>query len=218
MPIRYDSSYFRAALALAFLLALAACTPAGQFDPTEIFHNDMFDTKSKLKGQRIPLFPNGVPGTTTGVPADLVKGYKPPPDQADANPDSIGAPPPDEAAKPEEQPKPKPKPKVAVARPRTPVPKPPSSNPTRIDIGAKGTPAQQPSQATWPNSPPPAAPSQQAGQFTWPAPPPVSPGSQAVQPAPPPQSPAPASQSGAPQSGPSFDAMWPKPPASDTSQ
>ena len=52
-----------------------------------MFNSDMFDTKKKLKGQREPVFPSGVPGTTTGVPADLVKGYQPPPDQADADAD-----------------------------------------------------------------------------------------------------------------------------------
>ena len=61
--------------------------------------------------------------------------------------------------------------KSRSARPRTrsaQVEKPPSSAPTRIDIGAKGAPPQQPSDAAWPNSPPAA---QQGGQFAWPAPP-----------------------------------------------
>lgn len=193
MPIRYNSPLFRAASGLAFLLVLAACTPGGQFDPTELFNSDVFDSKTKLKGQREPVFPNGVPGTTTGVPADLVKGYQPPPDQTSA--DAGGAPPPAAASKPEA--KPKPKPKVAVARlPKrnAAIEKPPSSAPARIDIGATGAPAQQPSQATWPNSPPPAA-SEQGGQVAWPAPPPTA-GQQAAQP----------SQS-----------VWPNPPATGTS-
>jgi len=197
MPIRYNSSVFRVACALAFILVLAACTPGGQFDPTEIFNSDMFDSKSKLKGQREPLFPNGVPGTTTGVPADLVKGYQPPPDQTNADADAQGAPAPAAVAKPAEQPKPKPK--VAVGRPHTRsarVEKPPSSTPTRIDIGAKGAPPQQPSQAAWPNPPPATAPSQQSGQFAWPAPPQTTPTQQA----------APPSQS-----------IWPNPPATGTS-
>ena len=63
------------------MLVLAGCTTGGQFDPTELFNNDAFDSKKKLKGDRELVFPNGVPGTTTGVPADLVKGYQPPPDQ-----------------------------------------------------------------------------------------------------------------------------------------
>jgi hypothetical protein len=223
MAFRDHSSLFRAALALAFLLVLAACTPGGQFDPTEMFNSDMFDSKTKLKGQREPLFPSGVPGTTTGVPADLVKGYQPPPDQASADPDSINAPAPNQAAQPQVKPKPKPTPKVAVGHPQTrsaKIEKPPSSSPTRIDIGAKGAPPQQPSGAPWPNSPPAA---QQGGQFVWPSPAQNAPAQQAAQPsqsvwpAPPstaPAQPAPAS-SAAPssQSGQSFDSMWPKPTA-----
>ena len=159
MAIRCHSSLFRAASALALLLVLAGCTPGGQFDPTEIFNSDMFDSKTKLKGQREPLFPNGVPGTTTGVPADLVKGYQPPPDQTDADAYAQGAPAPAAATPATPVEKPKPKPKVAVGRPQTrsaKTEKPPSSSPTRIDIGAKGAPPQQPSDAVWPNSPPAA--------------------------------------------------------------
>ena len=225
MAFRYHSSLFRAALALAFLLVLAACTPGGQFDPTEVFNSDMFDSKTKLKGQREPLFPNGVPGTTTGVPADLVKGYQPPPDQTDADASAQGAPAPAAPAAPVE--KPKPKPKVAVGRPQTrsaKIEKPPSSSPTRIDIGAKGAPPQQPSDAVWPNSPPAA---QQGGQVAWPSPAQSAPAQQAAQPsqsiwpAPPPTAPtqpaaAPSAASGS-QSGQSFDSMWPKPAAGGTS-
>jgi len=197
MPVRSNFPLFRTASALALLLVLAACTPGGQFDPTALFNSDAFDSKTKLKGQREPVFPNGVPGTTTGVPADLVKGYQPPPDQTNADADAVGAPPPAAAAKPEAKPKPKPKPKVAVARPpkqNAATEKPPSSVPARIDVGATGTPSQQPSQADWPNSPPPA--SQQGGQVAWPASPPTSPSQQAAQP----------SQS-----------IWPNPPATGTS-
>src|SRR5580698_4308095 len=169
MSIRCNPSLCCAAAALAVMLVLEGCTPGGQFDPTTLFNNDMFDSKTKLKGQREPLFPNGVPGATTGVPADLVKGYQPPPEQSDADADAQGAPAPAGAAKPEQkaeqkpEQKPKPKPKVAVGRPQTRpavVEKPPSSTPTRIDIGAKGAP---------PLEPPASAPSTQSGQFAWPA-------------------------------------------------
>jgi hypothetical protein len=225
LPIRSHSSLLRAAAAVALALVLVRCTPGGQFDPTSLLDNDMFDTKSKLKGQREPLFPNGVPGATTGVPADLVKGYKTP-DQGDADPDAINAPPAAQAAvapqpQAEPKPKPKPKPKVAIGAPRVPGQKPPPSNPTRIDIGAKGAPPQQPSASDWPASPPaggpphqdpawPAPPptggtAQQApqqAQGIWPAPPPTAPVQPAAAPA---RAPAPASQS-----APSFDSMWPK--------
>ena len=223
MSIRCNSSLCCATAALAVMLVLGGCTPGGQFDPTTIFNNDMFDSKTKLKGPREPLFPNGVPGATTGVPADLVKGYQPPPDQSDADADAPIAPAPAQAAKPEQKPeqKPKPKPKVAVGRPQTRaavVEKPPSSTPTRIDIGAKGAPPQQP---------PTGAPPSQSGQFAWPAAPQTAPAQQAAQPsqsiwpAPPSTAPAPpaAAASSAPnsQSGQSFDSMWPKPAAGTTS-
>lgn len=180
MPANSNFPPVRVALALGLVLVLAGCTKGGQFDPTEIFNSDMFDTKSKLKGDRVPVFPNGVPGTTTGVPADLVKGYQAPPDQDVEIPP---APATAEAAKP--KPKPKPKPKVAVE-------KPPSSQPTRIDVGAKtGTPTQPSAASAWP-APPQSASTQQS---PWPAPPQGAPGQHAAQP----------SQS-----------IWPNPPASGT--
>jgi hypothetical protein len=192
-----SSSLFRAGFVLAILIELAGCTPGGQFDPTEIFNTDMFDSKKKLQGQREPVFPNGVPGTTTGVPPDLVKGYQPPPDQADANP--IPPAPQPETAKP----KPKPKPKVASAPPPNPNSvwnqKPAAVAPTRISVGSKpasGTAQQQPpsSQTAWPA---PTAPAQQGAQPAWPAPPPTAPAQQTAQP----------SQS-----------IWPNPPAPTSTQ
>jgi hypothetical protein len=155
----------RAGSAAALVLALAGCTPGGQFDPTSMFANDMFDTKTKLKGDRQPVFPNGVPGTSSGVPQDLVKGYQPPPDQAvDANAPDAAA---EEAAK--NQPKPKPKPKVA----RAPA-QPPAAPPRRINVGPG------PGQAA-PAAPQGAAPApQQSQQSAFPPPPPTAPAQQAV--------------------------------------
>jgi hypothetical protein len=164
----------RAGSAAALVLALAGCTPGGQFDPTTLFANDMFDTKAKLKGDRQPVFPNGVPGTNPGVPQDLVKGYQPPPDQAadTTAPDAAAA----EAAKN----KPKPKPKVARAPAQPPAP------PRRINVGpgpGQAAPAapqgaapapQQSQQSPFPPPPPPAAPAQQPNptvESRWPDPP-----------------------------------------------
>ena len=149
----------RAGSAAALVLALAGCTPGGQFDPTTLLANDTFDTKSKLKGDRQPVFPNGVPGTSSGVPQDLVKGYQPPLEQAAA---AIA---PDAAAQEAAKNKPKPKPKAARASP-------PASR--RINIGAS------------PNQAPPAAPQgaapspQQSQQSAFPPPPPTAPAPQAV--------------------------------------
>ena len=166
---RRSSLLVRAGSAAALVLALAGCTPGGQFDPTTLLANDMFDTKSKLKGDRQPVFPNGVPGTNSGIPQDLVKGYQPPPDQAaDANAADAAA---QEAAKN----KPKPKPKVARAPPQ------PATPPPRINIG-RGTgqaapqaaPAPQQSQQSPFPAPPQTAPAQQATptiESRWPDPP-----------------------------------------------
>jgi len=157
----------RAGSAAALVLALAGCTPGGQFDPTTLFANDTFDTKTKLKGDRQPVFPNGVPGTSSGVPQDLVKGYQPPPDQAaDANAPDAAA---EDAAK--TKPKPKPKPKVARAA------QPPAAPPRRINIGPKSN---QAAPAAPQGAAPPPAPSQQSAQSPFPPPPPTGPTQQAA--------------------------------------
>src|SRR5277367_6193737 len=108
MPARRFTSLFRAGSVLALIFGLGACTPGGQFDPTEALSTDIFGTKKKLQGDREPVFPQGVPGAETGVPPDLVKGYQPPPEQA-AVPEN-DAPKPVAAAS---KSKPKPRPKLA---------------------------------------------------------------------------------------------------------
>jgi hypothetical protein len=215
----------RVASALALVLALGACTKGGQFDPTELFNSDVFDSKKKLSGQREPVFPNGVPGTTTGVPPDLVQGYQPPPDQADA--DASGAPPPgggvpaatpgagapDATAEAKPKPKPKPKPKLASTPggSQDPVwnkkPGPAKGGPTRISVGPKPTaPAPDQGAGSQPNWPSPAQ-AQAPPQTNWPAPP-----AQAQAPAqtnwPAPPAAAPAQRTAQPS-----QSIWPNPPA-----
>jgi hypothetical protein len=160
MATRRSSLLVRAGSAAALVLALAGCTPGGQFDPTTLLANDMFDTKAKLKGDRQPVFPNGVPGTSSGIPQDLVKGYQPPPDQA------ADATAPDAAAEEAAKNKPKPKPKVARA------PAQPSAPPRRINIGPS------PNQAA-PAAPQGAPPPQQSQQSPFPPPPQTPPAQQA---------------------------------------
>src|SRR5271155_6150370 len=65
----------------------------------------LFETKTKLPGERKEVFPEGVPGVTPGVPPEMMKGYKEP--AADATPPPIPGEQPKEA---EEKLKPKPKP------------------------------------------------------------------------------------------------------------
>ncbi len=45
----------------------------------------LFDSKTKLAGERKEVFPGGVPGVTPGVPPELVKGYR----EGDASPPAI---------------------------------------------------------------------------------------------------------------------------------
>jgi hypothetical protein len=162
---------------LALGLVLAACTPGGQFDPTEVVSADIFNTKKKLGGEREPLFPQGVPGAEQGVPPDLVKGYQPPP-EAPALTDN-GAEATAKAAAAAEKPKPKPKskrPKVAKAS------APQAHDPVWDQKGAAapGASGQPSAQSAWPaQSTPPA-------QTNWPAPPPTGQAAQTNWPAPPP--------------------------------
>jgi outer membrane biosynthesis protein TonB len=145
-----------AAALLASGLLLAGCD---SFDPLDKFQElDIMGTsKTPLRGERRPVFPEGVPGVPEGVPPELVKGYQPPAE----------APPPVVAAKPV---KPKPK-KTASAppAPRKPRPQPQqqqqqqqaeqaaprtTTQPVRESAGGMQTmPGAQP---TWPTNAPPA--------------------------------------------------------------
>ena len=171
MAQRARSYYFRAASVLALALVVAGCTKGGQFDPTELFNSDMFDTKKKLKGERNAVFPEGVPGAPQGVPPDLVKGYQAPAEPQDADAAVPGPTPPAPAET--TKPKPKPKPKVAAQKPAaTPAATAPASQPTRISVGSAQKSGQQsdPSQTAWP-APPPTGSQQGQAQPIWPAPP-----------------------------------------------
>jgi outer membrane biosynthesis protein TonB len=173
MAQRARSYFFRAASALALALLIAGCTKGGQFDPTEIFSSDVFDSKKKLKGERSPVFPEGVPGASSGVPADLVKGYEPPPEQPDPDAAVPGLTPPEAAEVAKPKPKPKPKPKLAAQKPpASPAAAAPAAGPTRIKVGPGQKPApQQPDAPVWPAAPSTKSPQSQTSQSVWPAPP-----------------------------------------------
>jgi hypothetical protein len=165
---------------LPVVLALAGCGSFDptQFDPTAIFESDLFNTKKKLPGERKPVFPEGTPGVSQGVPQELVKGYQAPPEgdavqqaQSGASQDETKA-----AAKAEAKPKPKPR---MIARPRE------ESAPTSVTVRpqpqteANAQPQGQ-SQVQWPDPPPvqqaPAANNawpgaRPSGGVAWPDPP-----------------------------------------------
>lgn len=142
--------------ALAVMPALAGCA---NFDPDNL---DVFGLteKKKIPGERKPVFPEGVPGVTQGVPPQYIKGNQAAAEAALAVPEA--APPPEEPKA--EPPKPKPKRKAVVAKPRpaaaAPV-QPVAQQPQQAN-------PQQASPAPWPQASQPAP----SGTAAWPAPPP----------------------------------------------
>ena len=71
---------------LAGLVALAPVLAGCEnFDMDKL---DVFglNEKKKLPGDRKPVFPEGVPGVTQGIPPEFVKGNQPPPDTAQTPP------------------------------------------------------------------------------------------------------------------------------------
>jgi len=143
------------AAALVSGLALAGC---GSFDPLDKLQelDIMGSSKTPLRGERRPVFPEGVPGVAQGVPPDLVKGYQPPAE----------APPPVVEAKPV-----KPKPKKTASAPPAPRKQRPQPQPQQqqqveqapartttqpVNQSAGGTQTMPGAHPTWPTNAPPA--------------------------------------------------------------
>jgi outer membrane biosynthesis protein TonB len=140
---------------LAIMPVLAGCST---FDPESLDIFGLTD-KKKLPGDRKPVFPEGVPGVTQGVPTQYIKGNQPPPEAA-------VVPPPEAAPPPVEEPKPKPKRKVA-AKPK-PVNAAPVQPVSQEPPQQQAQPQQQASpQQAWPQG---SAPPPSGGTAAWPAP------------------------------------------------
>jgi hypothetical protein len=153
-------------LVSALALPLGGCGSMGDaFDPSGWFSGDLFGAKKKLPGERKPVFPEGVPGVTQGIPQDLVKGNPPSTgtgyadgqqgtpatQQAAAVPEEF-QPAPREEAKPKPKAKAKPKPKEQTVE----------RQPTTVSVRRA------------PDSQPPQPPQSQAGgAVQWPDPPPL---------------------------------------------
>lgn len=60
------------ALTLTGLLGGCSSLPTPSWDPTDLM--DFLDTKKPTPGVRKPVFPEGVPGLSQGVPPELVRG------------------------------------------------------------------------------------------------------------------------------------------------
>ncbi len=131
-----------------FMLALVLLGLGGVLAGCESIENFQFwDTKKKLPGERKPVFPDGVPGVTQGIPPDLMKGYQEP-QQPAVDPAAAAAQESAEKIEPKPEPKPKPKPKVAQRPPHAPAAQQPQP--------AQDAPQPQPTQAPWPGAQPQA--------------------------------------------------------------
>ena len=154
-------------IARTVIIAAALALPVGgcvNFDPVDWMAGDWFNNKKPLPGERKLLFPEGVPGVSKGVPADLVKG-----NQATALQDQQAEVP---AAILPEEPKPKPKPRAK------PKPKPkvvqqeaePERRPTSVTVRPSQPPPQQ-QQVQWPDPPGGTQRPAGGGGVQWPDPP-----------------------------------------------
>ncbi len=232
--MRYGLNVMRAGLLMGLCLAAAGCSSSGGFDPGEFDPSAITDklgitSEKKLKGVRRPVFPEGVPGVSQGVPQELYKGRQPTnvaavPTTPDATTTgTTGAPPsvpspaaatptvrrqasaaplntsPQAVAQPKAKSKPKPKPKRTAKR------TPPKASPRPQPVaGPSARPANPQSASPWPAAQPVK---QSQGQTAWPEPPP--PQKQAAPQTAWPEPPPPQQQS-APQTA------WPDPPPAGT--
>jgi hypothetical protein len=136
---------------LAASVGLSACADGFDVDKLDVFG---LSDKPKLPGERKPVFPEGVPGVSQGIPPDLVKGAHPTEGDplmqqtASAPPAAAETPKSEQQAEQKPKPKPKAKPKPKVVR----APPPPQAAPqSTASQPTNGT------QAPWPSAPPPAA-------------------------------------------------------------
>src|SRR3984893_5495572 len=159
--------------ALGLGLTLAGCD---DFDPTAIFDSDIFNTKKPLPGQRHPVFPEGTPGVSQGVPPELVKGYQQPAEAA-AAPQTTATTTPNHPGAESSERKPKLKPKVKPKLFAKPAEQPTQTAGAAPEQATSQTPA---AQSQWPDppqqqAPPPAggwpASPQASGGAAWPDPP-----------------------------------------------
>jgi hypothetical protein len=71
---RRTSRLLAGALLFAFAGVLGGCSSFAvpSWDPTDLL--DFLDTKKRAPGERKPVFPDGVPGISQGVPKEMVRG------------------------------------------------------------------------------------------------------------------------------------------------
>ena len=159
----------RIALLATFIAVVPVLSGCANFDPESL---DIFGLgeKKKLPGDRKPVFPEGVPGVSQGVPKEYIKGNQPPADTALLPPEQAApaAAPVDEEPKAEPKAEPKPKPKRKVAA----KPKPVAAAPVQpVSQAPQPQPQAQQAPSDWPQGSAPPAPAS-GGTAAWPSPPP----------------------------------------------
>jgi hypothetical protein len=114
---------------------LSACSSIPDLDSI----SELWDTKKPLNGERKPVFPDGVPGVTAGVPPELVRGYREP-ESGMVDPAKVAA---EAAAEGDAKPKKPPPQRTAAAKPK---PKPAADSSAQAQ---RQPPPAQPQPAPW---------------------------------------------------------------------
>jgi hypothetical protein len=169
MAMRRSQRIVLLATLIAIAPAIVGCADF-DMDKLDVFH---LNDKKKLPGERQPVFPEGVPGVTQGIPPEYIKGNEQQQTGA-AVPvpslDSAAAAEPPKQAAAAEPPKAeaKPKPKRTVKRKPKPQPKPVATTAQQPAATMPATQQTQPtaSPAPWP------APAQSSNTAPWPSAPP----------------------------------------------
>jgi hypothetical protein len=159
MPMR-SARFAVVAVVVAAGSMLSACESVTSFvNQMETF--EIWDSKKKITGDRKPVFPEGVPGVSTGVPPEMVRGYREPDQGGPMDPVRSAA----EAAAADQSPKPKPKPQRTASKPppKPQAPPDPYAQAAPAAAPAAAQPAPQ-AAAPWPAQQPAAQP-----QAAWPA-------------------------------------------------
>lgn len=138
------------ALTLTGLLGGCSSLPTPSWDPTDLM--DFLDTKKRTPGERKPVFPDGVPGLSQGVPPELIRGS--PESQAMAGGDAQAAAP--VAEPPPQETRPPPARRTRAAARRSPPPQqqqPVEVAPDDVNVGEE--PARAAPRPYQQQSPPP---------------------------------------------------------------
>ena len=145
IAMRRTSRLLARAFALGFAGALAGCGSLSMpaWDPTDLM--DFLDTEKRTPGVRKPVFPEGVPGVTQGVPQHMIRGNAEAQAAAEAQvasePQTAAAAPP-----PEAQPAPPPRRSRTAAR-RAPAEAPVEIAPDDVNVDDNPTPPPRRQQA-----------------------------------------------------------------------